>query len=123
MPSSPHGCRRKVDSGFPRFTQNLLSVVNPQLMSPTPSMIVAGFSMRPEPALMSGPVLDRGHKLDLPARVEGSRRSTRNVTFTTGRPLRLFPIEVTAMRYLPDAAALEAAGVQSRAPAGHLDDA
>lgn len=108
----------KVDSGFPRFTQNLLSVVNPQLMSPTPSMIVAGFSMRGEPALMSGPVLPRGHRLDLAARVENSRRGPRNVTFTTGRALRLFPIEVTGMRYLPDAAALESAGVNPNAPAG-----
>ena len=100
----------KLESGFPRFTQNLLSVLNPQLMSPTPSMIVAGFTMRQEPALLSGPVLERGHQLSLPTKIEGARNRRRNVTYTTGRTLRLFPIEVTDVRYLPDPAALDAAG-------------
>ena len=35
--------QQKLGEEFPRFTQNLLSVVNPQLTAPTPSLIVAGF--------------------------------------------------------------------------------
>ncbi len=109
--------QEKLGEEFPRFTQNLLSVVNPQLVSPTPSMIVAGFTMRKEPALMSGPILERGHELTLPTKVEGAR-GRRDVTFVTGRSLRLFPIEVTDMRYLPDPASVETAGSSRPAPAG-----
>ncbi len=111
--------KSKLDDEFPRFTQNLLSVVHPHLSAPTPSMIVAEFRMKPAPALMSGPTIRRGRRLVLPTRPPGRRRQReRLVYFTTGRDVRLWPIEVSAATYLPDRAALSEAGGTREAPAG-----
>ena len=109
--------QEKLGEEFPRFTQNLLSVVNPRLTGPMPSLIVAGFKMRADPSLMSGPRLKRGHQLTLPTQV-GGRGGRRNVIYTTGRDLRLWPIEMRDLTYLPDQASVAAAGASRGAPAG-----
>ena len=111
--------RRRLDAEFPRFTQALLSIVHPQLTAPTPSMAVARFAMRPDPArLASGTLMPRGSRLVMSARgARGAPKTTRRMHFTTGRPVRLWPVEVETARYLPDAAAVRAAGASRGAPA------
>src|SRR5947208_1728542 len=51
----------KLDSEFPRFTQNLLETVYPSYLAPTPSMCVAQFNPDPgEAGLADGSVIPRG---------------------------------------------------------------
>lgn len=112
---------RKLEAEFPRFTQNLLSVVYPHLSAPTPSMIIAEFAMKPDPGLLdTGALLPRESRLSMSVRERdgGAARRARRVTFTTGRPVRLWPLKTTAVRYLPDTAAVIAAGASRPAPAG-----
>ncbi len=112
--------RRKLDAEQGRFAEAVLSVVHPHLAAPTPSMLVAAFAMRPDPALLAaGALLPRGARLAMPAAArQGGARRPRRVTLTTGRAVRLWPVEVRAARYLPDAAAVAAAGGGAGAPAG-----
>lgn len=111
--------RRGLEAEYPRFTQALLSIAHPQLTQPTPSLLVARFAMRADQArLAKGSLLPRGARLSMTARGErGAPRATRRMWFTTGRAARLWPVEVTEARYLPDAAAVRAAGASRAAPA------
>ena len=111
---------RRLEAEFPRFTTNLLSVVYPNLTAPTPSMVVAAFAMRPDPGLLdSGVAVPRETRLMMKVRDPGTgaARRTRRVIFTTGRAARLWPVETQRLRYLPDAAAVAAAGASRPAPA------
>jgi type VI secretion system protein ImpG len=112
--------RRKLDAEQSRFAEAVLSVVHPHLAAPTPAMMVAAFAMRPDPGLLAtGALLPRGARLAMAAAArEGGARRPRRVAFLTGRAVRLWPVEVTAARYLPDAAAVAAAGGGRGAPAG-----
>jgi type VI secretion system protein ImpG len=111
--------RRRLDGEFPRFTQALLSVVHPPLIQPTPSMIVARFAMRPDPARMeAGALLERTFQLTMTSRGErGAARRVRKMQFSTGRPVRLWPVEATAAHYLPTPPDVRAAGASAPAPA------
>jgi type VI secretion system protein ImpG len=109
--------QRRLEAESPRFTQALLSVVYPHLTAPTPSMIVAGVNMRPDPALLEeGALLPRGASFEL-ARAGGGGAGDRPIRFTTARALRLFPVAVEALRYLEGPAAVRAAGASAPAPA------
>lgn len=107
--------RFSLEAEFPRFTQNLLSIVYPHLHAPTPSMIVAELKARDDPALLSGPTAPRGMRMVMPVRSGGARSRTRKVTFTTGRAVRLWPIRVKSARYV--ATSVERAGGSRDAPA------
>lgn len=89
----------KLDQEFPRFSQNLLSVVYPHLTAPTPSMIVAEFQPdHDDAALLDGPLVAKG--VQLRARASGPDR--KQVPFVTGRSVRLWPLEITEVEYLSD---------------------
>lgn len=109
----------RLEGEFPRFSQNLLSIVQPHLTAPTPSMIIAELAMKPDAGLLAeGAALPREARLTMTVRESGAEaRRTRRVIFTTGRAARLWPIETTAARYLPDAASVAAAGASRPAPA------
>ncbi len=95
----------KLDQEFPRFTQNLLSVVYPHLSAQTPSMIVAELTPDPnDAALMDGPAVAKGVRLR--ARVSGPER--KEIPYLTGRSIRLWPLEIGAAEYLSDRAAVSA---------------
>lgn len=111
--------RMKLEEEFPRFTQNLLTVVHPHIVAPTPSMAVVEFRMKPAPVLMSGPRVERGRPLALPTNTPGrGRQRNRAVTFTTGREVRLWPLRIKNAAYLPDATAVEAAGASGPSLSG-----
>jgi len=94
----------KIDSEFPRFTQNLLETVYPHYLAPTPSMCVVQFHHdRAEAGLAEGYQLPRGTILrSLPA------RDVTPCVYRTAHPTTLWPIEIAEVRYYTrDVGALE----------------
>ncbi|CAM5790890.1 type VI secretion system baseplate subunit TssF [Ottowia pentelensis] len=86
----------KLDAEYPRFSAQLLDVVYPHFMAPTPSMLVAECqSELGDGALAAGPVLPRGSALRA-RRVLGQNT---HCEFRTAQDLRLWPLELTEARY------------------------
>lgn len=100
-----------IESEFPRFTQSLLSIVYPHLAAPTPSMMVAQFGFDAAgKAALGGPIVPKDLAMTMRAygRRSGERKSeAKRVTFTTGRSIRLWPVQITEAEFLPTAASLE----------------
>lgn len=99
-----------IESEFPRFTQSLLSIVYPHLAAPTPSMMIAQFGFEQAgKAALGGPIVPKDLSLTMRAygRRSGERKTdAKRVTFTTGRSIRLWPVQVTEAEFLPTAASL-----------------
>ena len=98
---------------FPAFTSNLLEIVYPHYLAPTPSMMIAAF----EPdignsAVKSGYVLPR-HTVLRSRLAEGEQTPCE---FRTSSDLALWPIEIAEAEYIDGRGELVAAGV-----AGHTD--
>ena len=98
---------------FPAFTSNLLEIVYPHYLAPTPSMMIAAF----EPdignsAVKSGYVLPR-HTVLRSRLAEGEQTPCE---FRTSADLALWPIEIAEAEYIDGRGELVAAGV-----AGHTD--
>ncbi len=85
----------KIDSEFPRFTQNLLETVYPHYLAPTPSMCVVQLQHdRAEAGLAEGFKIPRGTVLrSLPM------RDTTPCEFRTAHDLTLRPLEIVEARY------------------------
>ena len=86
----------KLEAEFPRFTQALLEMVYPHYLAPTPSMLVA--ELRPDPAdpnLAAGPAVPRGSVMHGPM-LAGDATACE---FRTAHDVRLWPIEVSGVRY------------------------
>ncbi len=86
----------KVDGEFPKFTQNLLEIVYPDFLAPTPSMAIV--EMVPDLAdasLAVGPVMTKGSPIKAPL----PRGETSHCQFATAHPVRLWPLEITQTRY------------------------
>ena len=93
---------------FPAFTSNLLEIVYPHFLAPTPSMMVVGF----EPDLgnagvKEGFVLKRGARLRSRA-IDGEQTACQ---FRTAADLTLWPVEFAEVEYLDSRGGLVAAGV------------
>ena len=86
----------KLDAEFPRFTEQLLEMVYPNYLAPTPSMAVVRFEPNPrQAALAQGFEVPRGSALRAPL---GSGQATACI-YRTARPVTLWPIEITAIRH------------------------
>lgn len=86
----------KLDAEYPRFASQLLDVVYPHFMAPTPSMLVAECVPAPDDsALSTGPVLVRGSAL----RVCRALGQNTHCEFRTAQDLRLWPVELAQVRY------------------------
>ncbi len=86
----------KIDAEFPRFSQNLLQIVYPQLLTPTPSMAVV--QLRPilsEGALADGVVVPRASVLR--SRLAPSMQTA--CEFRTSHDVTLWPIELEEASY------------------------
>jgi type VI secretion system protein ImpG len=93
----------KIDSEFPRFTENLLDLVYPHYLSPLPSMAIAQFvPILGEAALAEGHVLPRGSSLTAP--LQGGERTA--CEYRTAHDVTLWPIEITEAKYFGSAGAL-----------------
>lgn len=108
----------KLDAEYPRFAAQLLDIVYPHFMAPTPAMAVA--ECVPDfdnAALAAGPVLRRGSAL----RARRPLGQGTNCEFRTTQDLRLWPVELTEARYFTHAPDLPLARhPQARAVCGGL---
>src|ERR1700761_779804 len=85
----------KITDQFPEFTQHLLQAIQPNYLSPTPSMCVV--EMKPieeDDAMARGVPVSRHSKLT--AAVPGHDTP---VTFRTGHDVELFPLKVSEAEY------------------------
>lgn len=94
----------KIDSEFPRFTENMLEMVYPHYLAPTPSMAVVHFepNLR-QGALNDGFVVPRGTSL----RSNVGPGEQTACTYRTAHDLTLWPVELSSIShssYLGDVA-------------------
>ncbi len=99
---------------YPAFTSNLLEIVYPHYLAPTPSMMIAAF----EPdiavsAVKSGYVLPR-HTVLRSRLMEGEQTPCE---FRTAADLTLWPIEIAEAEYIDGRGELVAAGVAGQTDA------
>lgn len=106
----------KISDQFPEFTQHLLQAIQPNYLSPTPSMCVV--ELKPideDEAMARGVPVARHSKLTAP--VQGHDTP---VTFRTGHEVELLPLKIEEVEYLPTRASVSryAAAANVRAEAG-----
>lgn len=87
----------KLDAEFPRFTQNLLDMVYPHYLAPTPSMAIMKF----EPDLEGG-VTEEGFSIPRGTRLRSSLSENvrTRCDFRTSQDVNLWPISVEGAHYL-----------------------
>jgi type VI secretion system VasI/ImpG family protein len=108
--------RLKLDDQFPDFTQHLLQAIQPNYVSPTPSMAIIAFEPDDaDPALADGGLVPR--LSEITARAPGHETPCR---FRTAHAVDLWPIKITEAQYLPSRAAIApfASAADVRADAG-----
>jgi type VI secretion system protein ImpG len=99
----------KIEEEFPKFCQQLLSMVYPDYLSPQPSMTVV--QMTPDPddsSTAEGFLLERGTALRSGL---GAGMQTR-CEYTTAQDVVLYPIEVSGAEYLGNRASLAHLGIK-----------
>lgn len=90
----------KLNAEYPRFAEQLLAIVYPHFMAPTPAMLVAECQLAADPgALASGPVLARGSAL----RVRRALGQNTHCEFRTAQDLRLWPLDLVRAEYFTHA--------------------
>ena len=93
---------------YPNFTSNLLEIIYPHYLAPTPSMMIAAF--KPDvtnSAVKSGYVLPR-HSVLRSRLTEGEQTACE---FRTATEMTMWPIEITEAEYIDGRGELVAAGV------------
>lgn len=98
----------ELEQQFPVFTQNLMEIVYPHFLAPTPSMMVA--RLVPDMAqggLENGVTLPRGTPLRGHV-LEGEQTACQ---FRTSHDVTLWPLEITEAEYIDSRGELVAAGV------------
>jgi type VI secretion system protein ImpG len=89
--------QHKLDGDYAVFTHNLLEMVYPDYLAPTPATGIADFVLTPDaPPLEDGFTVPRGTRL-MSRIVPGE--STR-CTFTTAQAVTLWPVELVEARYV-----------------------
>ena len=87
----------KMDAEFPKFVDNLLELVYPDYLTPTPAMLIAHLAPNLSVGtLVEGPKVPRGTYLHS---VLGEKMQTR-CTFRTAHDVTLWPIEIKSVDYL-----------------------
>ncbi|MDB5437873.1 MAG: hypothetical protein JWM33_300 [Caulobacteraceae bacterium] len=106
----------KIADQFPDFTQHLLQAIQPNYLSPTPSICIVELKpVEDDEQLAKGVLVDRDTKLTAAAPGHETR-----VTFRTGHPVELLPLKVAEVEYLPTRASVAryASAADVRAEAG-----
>ncbi len=99
---------------FPAFTSNLLEIVYPQFLAPTPSMMVVAFDPDLGNAgVKEGFTLKRGSRLRSKP-IEGEQTAC---LFRTAADCVLWPVEISEVEYIDSRGGLVAAGVSRDNPA------
>ncbi len=97
----------KLDAEFPRFTEQLLAMLYPHYLAPTPAMLIAQCQPMPGDAnLAAGHLLPRGSAL----RQADAGADAVACEFRTGCDLRLWPLELREARYFSSAPELALSG-------------
>lgn len=98
----------KLDAEFPKFTQHLLESIYPHYLQPIPSMAVVQL----EPDFSEG-VMPEGFPVPRATALRSSRASSERTAceYRTAHAIRLWPLEISEVRYL-SGSALEAIGVE-----------
>jgi type VI secretion system protein ImpG len=99
--------RLKVDAEFPRFTQNLLHMLYPHYLAPTPSMAIVQLSPKLENVPPEGFVVGRDTVL---TSLLGKGEQT-PCEFRTAHDVRLLPLSITETEFLGSTGAVAAMGV------------
>lgn len=87
----------KMDAEFPDFTQHLLEMVYPHYLAPIPSMTIVQFNPElNESSLAEGYLIERGSVL----RSQINKGETSACEYRTAHNTTLWPLEVTAVKYL-----------------------
>ncbi len=101
--------KHKLEARFPDFTEQLIEQVYPHFLAPIPSMLIAHFAPDfEEPALKDGYTIARGTAL---RSMVGKGQSTAAV-FSTSQDVTLWPLEVSQVSYLSNAAQVTANGAE-----------
>jgi type VI secretion system protein ImpG len=104
----------ELEMQFPAFTANLLEIVYPHFLAPTPSMTIVGF----EPDLANSGVKEgfllKRHTRLRSRQIEGEQTAC---IYRTASDLVLWPIEVAEAEYIDSRGGLVAAGVSRDTPA------
>ena len=99
---------------FPAFTSNLLEIIYPHYLAPTPSMMVVAFEPDISNAgVKEGFVLKRHTRLRS-RQIDGEQTAC---MFRTGADLTLWPLEISEVEYINSRGGLVAAGVSRDTPA------
>lgn len=88
--------RHKLDDSFPELVDAMLGILYPHMLSPIPSMSVIGFKLNPGQKDQTD-----GHDLEAGTMIESERIHGHNCTFRTSYPVKLYPLDVQAVRLLP----------------------
>ncbi|MFV2091279.1 MAG: type VI secretion system baseplate subunit TssF, partial [Pseudomonadales bacterium] len=99
----------KMDAEFPRFTQHLLEIVYPHYLKPIPSMLIAQlYPDLNDPGLVDGYLLPR-QSVIRGVTAKGERTACE---YRSAHDLKLWPLEISEVRYFPTAGALANIGVE-----------
>ncbi|HWE72377.1 MAG TPA: type VI secretion system baseplate subunit TssF [Stellaceae bacterium] len=98
----------KLEAEFPTFTQNLLDIVYPHFLAPTPSMAVVNF----KPDLQGGK-FENGYSIPRDTAMLGvlGRGDVTACEFRTAQDVTIWPITLTEVEYLSGTAAVSALGL------------
>ncbi len=98
---------------YPAFTSNLLEIVYPHYLAPTPSMMIAAFAPDTANAAVKDGYVVRRHSVLRSRLMEGEQTPCE---FRTAADITMWPIEITEAEYVDGRGELVAAGV-----AGNVD--
>jgi type VI secretion system protein ImpG len=98
----------KLEAEFPTFTQNLLDVVYPHFLAPTPSMAIVDF----KPDLLGGK-FENGYQIprDTPLFSILGKGEVTSCEFRTAQDVVIWPVVVSDVQYLSGSAAVSSVGL------------
>ena len=99
----------KIQAQYPKFTQNLLEIVYPHYLSPTPSMVIVQFSPDLQDASLIDGVIVPRHTVLL-NHAKGDRTGCQ---YLTSQDVPLWPLQLEEAKYFSSAGALATAGVDN----------
>lgn len=100
----------KIQSQYPRFTQNLLEIVYPHYLAPTPSMVIVQFEPDlQDAALVDGSIIPR-HTVLRSVLAKGDRTACE---YRTSQDVALWPLQLDQAKYFSSASALATVGVSN----------
>jgi len=92
----------RIDAQYPKLTQNLMNMVYPQFLTPTPSMAIVQFTATAQASLEAGVELERGVVLKAQLK-EGEQTSCK---YKTAQAVTLWPIKLAQVEYFTNVGSL-----------------